>query len=255
MQTRFCMSDCHEIVQSPDRSNIKLFCHKFKSSVPLEVIFNFLITLILDKKQDCQRYIIFCPSIKICSGVYTMFRLTLGLNIKYVQMYHSQTTDTIKESIKQDMKDENGLIRVLVATSAAGMGVNFQGVNSVINFGPPKDMDSFVQQFGRAGRDGRQASALLMFNGKQCRKIDADMKSYISNTSECRRAVILKAYNSKPSTDLYKHLCCDLCTKICECNNTDCASYIHPFFEFTVEDYSSTSDSSCDELKEFFDTE
>ena len=84
-------------------------------------------------------------------------------------MFHSQSPDTIKEKIKEDMRVENGNIQVLVATCAAGMGVNFKAIKYVINYGPPRDMDGFVQEFGRAGRDGGVAMAILLFNGKQCR--------------------------------------------------------------------------------------
>ena len=50
MQKKFCMIDCHEIIQNPDRENIKLFVHKFKSTVPHGDIFYFLIHL-LKKEQ------------------------------------------------------------------------------------------------------------------------------------------------------------------------------------------------------------
>ena len=148
------MQNCHEIIQNPDRVNIKLFMQKVKGSVPLCDVFYFLIHLLKEKKENCERFLIFCPSIKLCSQVFTMFRLELNSEIKHIEMYHSKTTENMKERIKHVMDDPNGITRVLIATSAAGMGVNLKGVNNVINFGPPKDMDGFVQQFGRAGRDG-----------------------------------------------------------------------------------------------------
>lgn len=79
------------------------------------------------------------------------------------------------------------------------MGVNFKAMKYVINYGPPRDMDGFVQQFGRAGRDGGVAMAILLFNGKQCRKLDEDMKTYVLNEETCRREIILSAYKSNPS--------------------------------------------------------
>lgn len=48
----------------------------------------------------------------------------------------------------------DGTIRIFVCTNAAGMGVNFHGVNNIIHFNLPRQMDTFVQQMGRAGRDG-----------------------------------------------------------------------------------------------------
>lgn len=85
-----------------------------------------------------------CP-INACGQLITTLRLNLMEEIRHVQMYHSKTPELIKEDIKLDLDDPNGDIRVLVATSAAGMGVNFKGVYHVINYGPPKDMDAFVQ--------------------------------------------------------------------------------------------------------------
>lgn len=70
---------------------------------------------------------------------------------------HSQFPDTVKEKIK-----DGGNISVLVATIAAGMGVNFKFFKYVVNYGPPTDMYRFVQQIGKAGRDGAVAMALLL---------------------------------------------------------------------------------------------
>jgi len=67
-----------------------------------------------------------------------MFRLELKDDIKFVQMFHSMTVDVVKEEVRAYMNLSSGKIRVLVATSDAGMGVN-----STIHVGPPKDMDSF----------------------------------------------------------------------------------------------------------------
>ena len=57
-----------------------------------------------------------------------MFRLNLHYDIKYVQMYHSRIQESIKEEIKLDLYNPDGNIRILIAASTAGMGVNFKGV-------------------------------------------------------------------------------------------------------------------------------
>lgn len=53
------------------------------------------------------------------------------------------------------MEAENGSIRVLVSTSSAGMGVNFKDLQNIVHFSPLRDMDTFIQQMGRTGRDGK----------------------------------------------------------------------------------------------------
>ena len=62
--------------------------------------------------------------------------------MKHVDMYHSQTPEVTKTRIRQDMTNPNGQVRVLICTTAAGMGVNFAGVENVINFGPPQELDT-----------------------------------------------------------------------------------------------------------------
>lgn len=58
-----------------------------------------------------------------------MFRMELKDDIQYLHMYHSKTPDPVKETIKLEMNNSNGKLRILIATSAAGMGVNFSNLN------------------------------------------------------------------------------------------------------------------------------
>lgn len=241
MKEKFSMVNCIELIDNPDRDNIKLFVQKFKSTRPLSETLKFLLDGVLEKKELFDRYIIFCPSIKLCSEVYTMFRLEVNSCIDHINMYHSKTTDAVKETLREDMSKENGKIRILIATSAAGMGVNFKDVQNVINFGPPKDMDTFVQQFGRAGRDGSMAMAILLYNGRQCKDLDSDMKEYVTNTEECRRKSVLSAYNAKPREERIKHLCCDICSISCNCASENCSKYAHPYYSYE-EDTSSSEE-------------
>lgn len=50
-----------------------------------------------------------------------------------------------------------GDMKVMVCTSAFGMGVDQPDVDIVLHIGVPPDIESMIQEFGRAGRDGRQA--------------------------------------------------------------------------------------------------
>lgn len=123
------------------------------------------------------------------------------------------------------------------------MGVNYQGVHEIVHWGPPKDLDSFVQQLGRAGRDGMQSSEILIYNGRHLCKVDPDMKAYVINEKLCRREVLLEQYESKPNLEnLKKHLCCDICANKCECNEESCKTYVHPYFLSKEESDSESSD-------------
>ena len=135
------------------------------------------------------------------------------------------------------------------------MGVNFTDIAHVINFGVPKNMDSFVQQFGRGGRDRSHAKAILLFNGRQSKGIDSDMKDYIMNKVICRRQLILSAYNTTDKDNLVlSHLCCDICAEKCTCGKEDCLSFKHPFFEMLDRDLpeEETSDSDTESDDSWF---
>lgn len=102
-------------------------------------------------------------------------------------MYHSKTSDATKEKIRKDMLEANGKIRVLICTNAAGMGVNFQNVNNIVHYGPPRDLDNLVQQMGRAGRDGTQSNELIIYKANQLKKVDDDVIKLLKSTVSCRK--------------------------------------------------------------------
>jgi ATP-dependent DNA helicase RecQ len=58
----------------------------------------------------------------------------------------------------------NGECRVLACTSAFGMGIDKQNVRFVFHAGPPSDLESYVQEAGRAGRDGKPSACILFIN-------------------------------------------------------------------------------------------
>lgn len=105
--------------------------------------------------------------------------------LEHIEMYHSKTTNDVKKLVKEDMNSENGKIRVIIATSAAGMGVNFKGVKYTVNYGCPRDMDTFVQQYDRAGRDGGYGMSLLIYTKRDVKNMDDDMKLYVNNKRNC----------------------------------------------------------------------
>lgn len=168
-----------EIVDNPDRANIKLFVKKCAASA-LQDTFKWLINNLETNSVNTARQLIFCKTIADCSRVYSMLMQTLPITLHgCVNMFHSCTPQVVKDTIRQDMENKDGDIRVLIATNAAGMGVNYAAVSSVITYGPPQDMDTLMQQIGRAGRDMSQASHLLIYNGVQLRNIDTEVMIYV----------------------------------------------------------------------------
>ena len=65
------------------------------------------------------------------------------------------------------MANSDGDIEILLATDSAGMGVNFAGTSQIVYYGPPRDMDTLIQQIGRVGRSGEPSDYLLLYHGRQ----------------------------------------------------------------------------------------
>lgn len=121
----------------------------------MEDSLDFIFSGLKNKGKDFQKHLIFYNTIKECSIVYYALVQEFGTIILLVTMYHSKTPDDVKKFIQKDMEAEYGSIRVLVSTSSAGMGVNFKDLQNIVHFSPPREMDTFIQQMGRTGRDGK----------------------------------------------------------------------------------------------------
>jgi ATP-dependent DNA helicase RecQ len=228
-------SNMFELVDSPDRSNIKLYVTKFKSTLSLYELFDWLITKSLELRKSIPRIIIFCRSIRDCGRLHTMFLskfLSVPEILNSIAMYHSNTLDHIKSEIQTDMCDPAGNIRLLLCTSAAGMGLNFSVVNYVIHYGPPYTTDSFIQQMGRAGRDGSQSYNLLLFSCRQLRNVDREIVNYLY-TADCRRQVLMSLYGGQVE-NIDMHVCCDNCASKCDCGKKDCGNFKYfPLYDIT----------------------
>ena len=83
--------------------------------------------------------------------------------------YHAGLTT----SVRSDKQDEwiSGKTRVIVATNAFGMGIDKPDVRFVIHFAPPESLEAYFQEAGRAGRDGKKAAAVLLFNNAEKTKL------------------------------------------------------------------------------------
>ncbi|VBB18746.1 ATP-dependent helicase homolog [Yasminevirus sp. GU-2018] len=124
----------------------------------------------------------------------------------------------------------NGEYRCITATIAFGMGINKPDIRTVIHYGCPQNIESYYQEIGRAGRDGKESSCYLFYKQKdfiiQQRFIneikDARYKqvrnnllqvisSYV-NTNSCRRKYILNYFGQK--TDDITCGKCDNCNVV-----------------------------------------
>jgi superfamily II DNA helicase RecQ len=256
IQKKFGCTDMTEIIESPDRENIKLCIMRYNSSMKDCDVFYSVISGISAKKDQFNRILIFCRSISDCGKLFVMFSTNLPSSVmSNIHMFHSQTLQHVKDYICSDMQNENGKIRILICTSVAGMGVNFAGVNTVIHYGPPKNVDDLLQQIGRAGRSGAQAYNILLYCPRHRKGLSDEVVSYISCT-ECYRFQLMSYYGGQKCV-VDKHLCCSYCALNCDCASDICNSNkSHPWF--TLHDGSESDDSESSSVEsdtDFIDNE
>ena len=227
------MDNPHVIYENPSKANIAYSVHYMDKERSVEDYFRWLADELKEKKEKTSRTIIYCQTIKQCCIIYSVLKGILGRELYsnsandprhvLLEMLHSCTPDKNKDTILDAFQKEESPIRVLVATIAFGMGVDCKGVHRTIHFGPSKNIEAYIQETGRAGRDGEQSVAYLIYQGLFLNHVDKDIKQYVRET-DCRRKTLLHKFDGMSSLTFPQplHMCCDNCSVRCECGEVDC---------------------------------
>ncbi|XP_006811244.1 uncharacterized protein LOC102804141 [Saccoglossus kowalevskii] len=236
--------DCKTINACPNRENIRLSVIK----TPRDIASTFFWTVdkLREEKDTFPRTIIYCSSIDATGALFHYFKEDNSQSVLYMGMYHSETDSVVQEShLKEMAKMSNSNLRLMFCTTALCMGIDIKTAHHVLHFGPSFDIESYIQESGRVGRDNEPSHAVLFYHGGMLREICPKLKKYIINETVCRRVNLFKDFASnKDISDIKNkkphHRCCDICEKNCQCGH--CVEHAN-YFEKHMIHYCAQTDS------------
>lgn len=204
-------------IGSFDRENLEIKLHIEEDK--LELVKDII------REKENEAGIIYCATRKEVDGLYYYLK-DLGYN---VLKYHGGLKDSEKEYYQDEFFNENS--NVMIATNAFGMGIDKSNVRYIIHFTIPKNIESYYQEIGRAGRDGLTSECHLLFNRGDIRTLEYLIHTTVQlnrkeieikklqkmidfcESKECLRSFILK-YFGEGNVREY-------CTNCSNCLNND----------------------------------
>ncbi len=208
-------------------------------------VFKCIVEKLKIERRNMGRVIIFCKTYNNVISIYQFFKRSLGeyftdpigapnyIVNRVVDMYTHCTHESVKDKIIEQFTKQSSL-RVVIATIAFAMGIDCPDVRHVIHLGVPSDVEMYVQESGRAGRDGLLSCATIWKTSSDLstRYTTQHMIDYcMEKNVHCRRSFLFEDFHDC-SFKSKGCKCCDICQRNCNCGSCDANinSFIFPFF-------------------------
>ena len=232
---KLLLKEPYVIRTSADRKNLSYFVEK-KSSPEIDICSQ------LSKDEST---IVYCLTREETENISFILRQH-GYS---AEAYHAGLNSDIRKNVQTNFME--GKSNCIVATISFGMGIDKSNVRKIIHYGCPRDIESYLQETGRAGRDGKESKCIIFYSGKDSlinklhigeindpsvrahkMKMNAIIEKYLQIPT-CRREYLL---NYLGETLMEKSsLCCDNCIQGKSIINKDITIPIRAFLSFLVD--------------------
>jgi len=176
---------------------------------------------LIDKIDSKDKIIIYCKTISDTEDL----KDELQKHKYKCDNYHSKKKLESRKKIQNEFTDNT--INIIIATCSFGMGIDEPNIRLIINYGLSRDIESFYQEIGRAGRDGNQSKIYMFWNNKDIainksfdkninKKHQYEIQRFVTG-NQCRMQFICDYFNEKIN------VCnnCDICDKTLIVKSTD----------------------------------
>ena len=146
------MSEVVTVKLSPNRSNIM---YVERRTTDLETDFSESLSTLKEKQKDTLRVVVYCRTLMICADLFSRFSYEMGKSQYYPPsapelsenrlfgMFHASTPQHSKDVIMGSLQDCHGTVRVVFASVAMGMGIDLHGVDTIIHYGAPSNIEDY----------------------------------------------------------------------------------------------------------------
>ena len=160
------MSGCHIVSVSPNK---KYIFYEVLVRSTIDEDLDSIVTDLTVNNIKAKCVLAYCQSLNMCSALYVHFLYTFEENSYYLSrteqvsdnrlfgMYHSCTDEYNKRVIIDSLSQSDGVVCVVFAMMALGMGVDFRDIHHVIHYGTSRSLEDYLQESGRVGRNGQQS--------------------------------------------------------------------------------------------------